>query len=161
MKKLVLLATLTLAALSARADLGDTYAQSCRRYGGKGSVYQNGISWVPNDGNNVNVMEWFYHNQCVCIVYTPASGQSIAESEVWRALQMNSRVGDTWHSYSADNSIEYANKDASLYGKLAQENGYTCLRICYASYLKRHQLLHDGPSESSRPPVEDSDGTPM
>jgi hypothetical protein len=50
----------------ARAALGDTYAQSCRRNGGPGTVNREArtVAWVLN---HWIITEQFNHNQCVAI----------------------------------------------------------------------------------------------
>jgi hypothetical protein len=140
----------------AKAELGDTYAQSVRVLGRPSGTKSNIVWWRPINENRTWLGETFYHNQCVAVFYTPPAGRNIFESEVWRLLQKNSRPGTIWTQYNRDSEgLEYANGDATLYAKWVFKDG--TLRVCYASYLNRHGLLDKQPSED-RPPVEDSDG---
>jgi len=54
--------------LPARADLGDTYATSCQRYGPPGLVDKSDgtIAWSRQ---GYLITEQFHHDQCVAIVY--------------------------------------------------------------------------------------------
>ena len=66
--------TLIAALYTCRAELGDTYAISCNRFGGRGEMDRTNktISWWINDANPANqgrwlVIEQFKGNQCVMI----------------------------------------------------------------------------------------------
>jgi hypothetical protein len=110
------------------------------------------------------IQEMFRHNQCVAIQYTPAPGRYLYESAIWELLQTNSKAGDHWHTYHTDSvgDPEFVNGDGSLYGKyFVTTEGKGALRICYATWLKRHGMLGNEDANANpteRPPVEDSDG---
>jgi len=165
-KKIILAALAAMIPAVVLADLGDTYKESCRRYGSRGHVYKDSMVW---SFDKINIQEIFYHNQCVMVYYMPAKGRYLYESAIWDLLKENSRSGDHWTHWNTDSdgNPEYVNADSTIYGKLIPCPGYyPSLRICYASWLKRKGLNH-APNESDgddneRAPVEDnSDGTPM
>jgi hypothetical protein len=157
LKSIAILPMLLCFCCSAKADLGDTYAISCHRYGGRGTV--NG-TWIVWYANGIAVAEQFRNNQCVAIIYHPRAGTSFIEGEIWRTLQFNSNPDDNWSSYHADSNgnIEYVTRSGKLYGKLFVND--STLRVCYASWLQRHGMLTDGDSNSGdtsdKPPVEDN-----
>jgi len=163
MKKLVLIATLLLTAASAFADLGDTYATSCRKFGGRGTTYHDVVCWTSHsrEGLAVGVGEVFHGNQCVAINYTPSKGHTFAESEVWRELIANSREGTYWSKTYVDSqgNIEYSNQEQTIYAKwFVGQNG--ALRIAYTSFLRRRGLFIEGqpqPTGPTLPPVEESE----
>jgi hypothetical protein len=155
LKRIAILPVALCLCYSAKADLGDTYATSCHRYGGRGIVSGNWIVWYAN---GIAIAEQFHSNQCVAIIYHPRAGSSFIEGEIWRTLQFNSNPDDKWFSYRTDSNgnVEYATRTGKLYGKLFVEDG--TLRVCYASWLQRHGMLKDGESASNddKPPVEDN-----
>jgi hypothetical protein len=69
---------LTMSAFSAKANLGDTYAQSCLRYGGSGTPDQyRGVVWTVSKHI---VVQSFVKNECVRITYAPLGGSGLAYS---------------------------------------------------------------------------------
>lgn len=95
MRKLVLLLTLTLTAYGF-ANIGETYRQSCQRYG------------KPEGRNNDNSVVWFIDNNlaviasfddpggcCDSVVYQRWD-RLLSESEIDTFLSFNSNRGDTW-----------------------------------------------------------------
>jgi hypothetical protein len=160
----ILAAFTVLLTCQARADLGDTYAQSCRRYGCRGTVSGNEMRWAI-EGNNLIVQEVFYRNQCVAIQYTPSHGRHLIESAIWGLLQRNVRSGDHWHTYDNDSygQPEYTNDGNDILGKLLTSDSGQ-LRIAYRSWLNRHGMMNESPSNGGgddggsygRAPVDES-----
>jgi len=125
---------------NAFADLGDTYSVSKHRYGLANRTEDNITWWAPKTANKTWIGATFYRDQCVCISYVPAEGQSISESEIWRLLKVNSRPGAIWSEYQRSSSdAQYVNQDNTLHGKFNFSSGV--LTICYTSHLQRQGLL--------------------
>jgi len=124
----------------AKADLGDSYQESKHKYGQPLTIREGIVWWTLRSPNETWVGATFYRNQCVAICYLPSEGQDLVESEILRLFLVNSKPGATWAEYYRDeNSVQYSNQDATIYGRLDFPSG--CLQICYASHLKRHGLL--------------------
>lgn len=146
---------LLLLSLNAHADLGDTYAVSCKRFGGSGQVNHSAMQWML--ANGLLITEVFHNNQCVSISYVPPKGRLLVEGGIWKLLVLNSKAGAVWQAYGNDPAkLQYVTSDGGLYGVFQIDGEFCVLRIAYASYLASHGLLTK--PEEVRAPVEDGDG---
>ena len=161
MKKSLIVAALSVLslfnALSARAELGDNYATSCKRYGGKGTAIENKfVAWYYVNNTNRCVAEMFRKNQCEFVRYLSTDKLPFAESEVWRMLIRNGRSDQTWHEYKTEDvSVHYfTTNDDTIYARWT-ENG-TWLEIAYKSWIDRHVGFKDAaPADNAAPPVQE------
>lgn len=161
MKRIFLSLVLMAMAGSAHANLGDTYAESCRRYGGKGVPSENEMRWLIENGNLL-VQAAFHNDQCVAIQYTPLNGRYIYESAIWNLLAINSLSSDHWERYDQDErgNTELMNGRGNLFAKFfSADRGE--LRICYRSWLQRHGLFRDNGNANSSTPRNDYGRSPV
>lgn len=173
MKTLMAAATLALAAGNARADLGDTYAESCRRFGAEGAVNKEAHSmiWKVNalgdKGSYWIISEWFVKNQCVALICTGSDPKGVYESALWQILNRNALPTQIWTEYShGDNGQrDFVTTDQKLFGMACTTDaGCPFIRVAYASWMKVHKLFNAPPSDSEpgnasgsgRAPIEDS-----
>lgn len=167
MKKLLLISTLFAIACPAFAHLGNTYAQSCREYGGRGTVNAKNRSMVWHVSRHY-VQEWFVNKHCVCVMlqaepgskygYSRAQAQEFfatqsLDDQVWAALGSNSEHGEEY----------WMTTDKMLSGTRL-ENG-RCIQVAFTNYLEGKGLTRQPDNEGGgdgEAPVEDSpDGTNM
>jgi hypothetical protein len=156
-------AIIGLNALTAHAELGDKYATSVQRYGGRGIVSGDAIVWDNNNPNKTNVAARYRDNQCVWVQYIAKSGQSIIESEMWRLLISNARPNQTWAQYNdAQNTYgrSFITDDGTILAQLYYRNGIQYLQIAYRSYLERNHLLIPHSDNNELPPVEEGKTEP-
>ena len=168
MKKSFLILALVATALPALADLGDTYAISVHRYGGRGNVINGDwIGWLvtSSNGSRTRIQEQFRNNQAVAIRYFTDWNSTFYDSAVWAQLQANSRRGENWTEYSVDGSDGAApgryfhTDDDKIYGRLRNmkaEDGrtYQFMEVAYKSWIERHGGFAD--DAPAKPPVEES-----
>jgi hypothetical protein len=118
---------------TAHADLGDTYKDSCERYGGVGTSddsvrklsaadrarYGERVNaWKLKDGTSV--VEVFKKDQCVCITYLPA--KDAAFTDLWVLLGQNARKSHEWHQYDVDYAQKaFVTQDNRLFAVLTHE----------------------------------------
>lgn len=146
-----------------RANLADTYAISCQRFGSPYSVdRKNRFIYWPMYGGNRQIgliAEQFLHNECVCIIYleTYAGGVGYRDQDIWQALAQNARSNQTWIENREQSGRGWVTNDGRIYGKMFVYNGTLILRVAYTSWLKRHGLLYVPPAPSLRPPVEEEE----
>jgi hypothetical protein len=163
MKNVIITLTSIIAGASmAKAELGDTYATSCNRFGGTGYVDKatNTISWQIKDIDSRNsnwlVTEQFRNNQCVMITYTYAGTEKVAEGAIWQTLSRNSTDKQIWHEYpdAPGGQRGFATTDNQIYGAEWTQGGLQQVRVAYRSWLERHHLLES--PNNTPPPVEEN-----
>jgi hypothetical protein len=97
---------LTMSAFSAKANLGDTYAQSCLRYGGPGTPDQyHGVVWTMSKHI---VVESFAKNECVRITYAPLDGSGLAytvEDVKTKILPREHGYTQTWERFDGGDAF--------------------------------------------------------
>lgn len=149
----------------AHADLGDTYAQDCAAYGGRGTVDKKNhiISWHYSKHY---IVESFVKNKCVAMTLIPDKGLSYTIADAQRVISYNVGTNQLWQPYNAGpNFIQgWATTDGLIYGGLMTSGS---VRVCYAWWLKGKGLA-TAPETSNYgdAPVEDvpatnDDGTQM
>jgi hypothetical protein len=155
MKRLLLIGTVCLAAGSAFADLGDTYAQSCAKYGGKGYVDKRTSSILWHEGNHI-VAESFYHNECVRMTLIPDRdyGKVYSISDVERILPFECGRSQLWQPFDGGSQYvaSWSTTDGLLTATLYQNGS---VQFAYALWLKGKGLLTDPPDYGSAP-LEDA-----
>jgi len=168
----VLSAILVLALVaSAHADLGDTYAQSCQRYGGVGTSgkHVNDLSRVERakygervttwKTNNAYVAEVFKKDQVVSITYLPLSGSgySFTDEEIWHLLKTNALPKHEWHEYRVSWATRaFVTDDDKLYGILTKQG---CFVINYKSWMVANNLfVGEAPDRYELPPSQHDEG---
>lgn len=158
--KVGILGLLALAAIiypkPAHANIGDTYEQSCARYGSRGYVNDDSIVWKYRYST---VTEVFINNECVCMLLAPDQGYSYNDTSVWYNLAENCGANQTWQEFAdAQHAFKsYLTNDSLIYG---QWNYSGSLRISYASWLSRHDLFDTKPP-AAHAPVEDRKAAPV
>lgn len=148
-------------AITAKADLGDTYATSCQRYGGKGTVIKDTIAW---ERSGWLITEQFRNNQCVAIVYNAVGGGNFSEAAIWTFLSKNASHAQNWREYGDVTGRAFVTNDDRLYAKfwlcpsLNGQHMVLTLRIAYKSWMARNGMFNQ-PDESapapSKAPVEE------
>jgi|SRR5215471_1732726 len=156
MKNLILVGAACLAASSTWADLGDTYAQSCTKFGGKGIAVKrlHEVAWHLN---NAVVLEAFVKNECVFMRLVPDKGVSYTTQDVQRLLVYNSGSKQIWTPFPVDTSLVDIAANWSTTDGLVIATLYTngCVQFAYKWYAEAKGLLaKPAPEESA--PVEDS-----
>lgn len=166
----IAIALLVLAS-TAHAELGDTYATSCNRFQGAGTVdkINNVISWWlpdanPGDYANWVVTEQFNGNKCVVIIYShhiTAEG-GISEEGIWLSLTRNSRPNQIWREYkdNISGNRAFATHDGKVYATVWNKGDYTFMRVAYKTWLERNHLFtapnQEEPTNNTLPPVQES-----
>jgi len=146
-------------ALTARADLGDTYAQSCAKFHGPGVVDKESksIAWAPNE--TWVVVQWFQNNRCVCVVYRGVNGP-MDDPILWQILSRNAPGTRAWTEYNdtLPHRAFHWGDDYQLIGTLS--DGSRNLRVTTQTWLRQHKLWDDSigsnGADSSVPPVQDT-----
>jgi hypothetical protein len=160
MRKLILsltaLASLTMASATAFADLGDTYSQSCAKYGGKGSVDKahHCIVWHQH---HQYVVETFVKNECVVMRLVPEKGFGYTVDLVENMLPFECGSQQAWVSNGGaegDYVAQWATRDGLVLAAYYQ-NGYA--QFAYAWFLKSKGFL-EAPTDYGSAPVEDTPG---
>jgi len=152
--------------MPARADLGDTYALSCQRYGAAGLVDKadGTITW---DRQGYLISEQFHHNQCVAVQYNPDRGGAFTDAMILTFLSKNSLKSQRWMEYPDVTGRSWSTSDDKIYGKFYMDrskngkNIVNCLRIAYKNWLERHGLLSKEAPAEERAPVEEEDAQPQ
>jgi len=165
-KKIMLILTAAVGlTMTAHAELGDNYAQSCKRFNGsRGTVSTDWIYYSHWHENQVDYWCQFRNNQCVAIGYEASGGQSIIDSEVWRLLLVNSK-GITWNEYAFDSTSgthSYVSEDHLMYATLSQKKQR--LLVAYKTWFDRHHGWNtaDGTengaaaNNNEQPPVQEA-----
>jgi hypothetical protein len=158
----VLTSALLVVATTSQADLGDTYATSCQRFGTPTLINHRENTIVWNVGG-VFVTEQFHSNQCVYVSYNTGLGSAgLTEAQLWNLLTRNSSRNQRWTEYPDPHpGRSFATNDGHLYGKYSlwpnlNGTGYVPgLRIAYKTWMDRHSLLEGPGSRSAGPPVEE------
>ena len=151
---LTALASLTMASATAFADIDDTYAESCTRYGGEGTLDKahHLMVWIVKDGNNndVKITESFKNKRCVGINMVSSTGSFVREDAIkWICSQL--LEGQTWirMSHPSDSIIaEWYSNDGRLLAAI-QRNGM--LQVTTAEFLKSIGKLRDKPEYAPAP----------
>jgi hypothetical protein len=143
---------------SAHAELGDTYATSCQRYGGPGYVDRENrmIIWMTRQ-HIYFVIEQFLKNQCVCVFYVRKDRQPFTEPETQHLLVVNARQTQYWQEYPDIGGRSFQTTDEKITGRLWVGDDRTpVLRIAYANWVARHGLFRAPPTPPpTQPPVEE------
>jgi len=163
MKKLMLIGAACLAASSAAfADLGDTYAQSCAKWGGRGTIDKahHRILWRAR---HATIVEIFVKNECVSMRLVPEEGFSYKLNDIQRILPYNCGAQQIWMPFpvlsETPNIVaNWATTDDAILAAL-YNNG--CIQLSYKWYLKDKGLLveddKDQQTNDSAAPVEDGE----
>ena len=154
-----------LAAGTVWADLGDTYATSCTRFGGRGRTDKETRSMLWVNGS-WGIREFFYKNQCVCIYYNKMDGL-ITDSDIQWILKRNARENQHWQEYGKNEvGRTWVTNDEQLYAQFSLDvsiNGKRIvqyLRVAYKSWLEGHGLLKHVPAEPGPEGSVPDEGTP-
>jgi hypothetical protein len=162
MKRYIILGALLFSAAFAQAELGDNYAQSCKRFNGsRGQVSKDWIYYPHWQENQVDYWCQFRNNQCVAIHYQAGTDGSIIDSEVWRLLLVNSK-GVTWSEYSVDSASgthSYISADQLMIATLSQ-NKQTLL-VAYKSWFDRHHKWNTADGTQQGPPTNGNELPPV
>jgi hypothetical protein len=162
MKRYIIIGALLVSAVThAHANVGDTYEESCNRFGSKGvpDKKQHCIYWVRN---HHTIFERFVRNECVYISYVPEPGYSYTVSDVWNEmLPYNRGRTQSWSQYFNDNNslAAWTTNDDVIYCHLYSTGQ---VRIAYKWWLVDKGLLYYG-TPNAQAPVEDgpSAGAPV
>jgi len=130
---------LLLGIATSHADLGDSYATSCRRYGGPGLIDRQNAFITWSVGGTL-VSEQFHNDQCVAIIY---GSYGLTEALLWQLLRTNALTTQYWREYADPHpGRSFATTDDRIYGKyVVWSNGWPMLRLAYKSWLNRHGFL--------------------
>jgi hypothetical protein len=162
MKRYIILGALLVSAAFARADLGDTYAQDCRAYGGRGTVDKKNhlIFWHYSKHY---IVEAFVKNKCVMMCLEPDKGLVYTISDAQRIIAYNAGTNQLWRPYEAGPNFTqgWVTTDDLIYAGLMTTGS---VRVCYKWWLEG-KGLNSSPETGNygEAPVEDvpSDGTQM
>jgi hypothetical protein len=150
---LTAVASLTMAAGSAFADLHDTYAQSCAKYGGKGTIDKKSNSIVWHVSQHL-VAESFYHNECVRMtLISDSAPYEIADVE--RIMPFECGNGQSWFQFDGGRSqyiASWSTTDGLLVATL-YSNG--SVQFAYTQWLKAKDLLSPAVDYGTAP-IEDT-----
>jgi hypothetical protein len=132
-KKIAITAVAAVSLLhSAHANLGDTYAASCQRYGGRGYVDRQNrfITWAIN---GYLIAEQFRKNQCVCIIYVRQDRKPFSDHEVEWFLSNNALPFHSWREYPDVGGRSWNTNDNKIYARLVVMDQVPVMRVAYAS----------------------------
>jgi len=144
LRKLILLITL-LAPSMGVADLGDTYAQSCQEFGGRGFVNKatRTIGWHPRN-RSYTVWEGFVKNHCVVMRLIPDKGIIYTIQDAQRILSYNCGRDQLWVAIPSDGDPDFLaswqTSDNELLGSLYSDG---VIQIAYTWFIKSQGLLED------------------
>lgn len=151
---LTALASLTIAMTPAFADLGDTYAQSCAKYGGRGTVYRvnHQIVWHVSKHS---IAETFIKNECVAMMLVPDRGLLYSTDDFARIAPDEAGRGQTWVG-SPDaplemNVAEWNTTDNLVLAVLGKDGR---IQFSYTWWSRGKGLLKESPGYGTAP-VED------
>jgi hypothetical protein len=159
MKRYIIIGALLVSAAFAQAELGDNYAQSCKRFNGsRGTVSKDWIYYSHWNDHQVDYWCQFRSNHCVAIEYAAPTDSQIIDSEVWRLLLVNSK-GVTWNEYSVTSTGThcYVSADGLMFASLTESK--RSLLVAYKDWWDRHHMWNE-PSENGQPPVEEGNTAP-
>jgi hypothetical protein len=143
---------LIISASSARADLGDTYARSCLKYGGPGYADKadHAVLWKQE---HCIIAESFYKNECVRITFIPEPGTFYTAADVERISRYECGTRQTWMSFDGGDAYvgSWCTTDGALIATLYY-NG--TVQFIYQWFLKA-KGLSQAPVHIN-PPVEDN-----
>src|SRR5262245_61220195 len=132
-------ASLTMASTSAFADLHDTYAQSCTKYGGRGKIdkVNHCIYWHQD---HEEIVEWFVKNECVSMKLIPDKGCHYSIAQVEALLPYESGSTQSWQSIGSEGNriAQWGTSDGLI---LAALYDYGHIQFSYAWYLNSKGLL--------------------
>jgi hypothetical protein len=146
MKTLILsltaLASLTMASTSAFADLGDTYAQTCAKYGKPLDINkkQGTVVWRLSEASVLSEAFDGKPKQCALVRFVPIPPARYSSDQINILLNAVKLPKQTWHySTPADiNVSEWVTDDGMLYAIL-DKNG--CLQVAFSYYMKQQGLF--------------------
>jgi hypothetical protein len=145
-----------------RANLSETYAQSCYRFGSKGTVDKKWhcIDWFfPK----FVVSQRFVKNECVTVLLIARDGAKYTVADVVNViLPQNKGVNQEWQRTPDDYSIAaWITTDGLIYTQLFEDGN---VRLAYRWWLEKHHLL-DNSQPANHAPIEDDvlpgEGTTM
>jgi hypothetical protein len=144
--------SLIMTAFSAKADLGDTYARSCFKYGSQGYVDKKDRTVIWKVSHHL-VAESFYKNECVRITFIPEQGSYYTVSDVERIAPDQSGLKQTWTPFDGGDAYAacWMTTDG-LIGATLYYNG--SVQFSYSWWLKAKGLATE-PVHIS-PPIEDN-----
>jgi hypothetical protein len=100
MEKIILALTAALSlAISAHANLGDTYAQSCERFGGKGTISGKQMVWAFSEKHYL-IYEMFSGKICVGTMLVPEKGFEIPPALAANFMKAQAPQSE-WHEGTA------------------------------------------------------------
>jgi hypothetical protein len=164
MRKFILsltaLASLTMASVPAFAHLGDTYAQSCTRFGGKGTVDKQSkrIVWYLAD-SHMYIGEYFVKNRCAALLVAAEPGYPLSVDGVEKTILSNGLWKPNPAGVLDTNIAEWVSKDGTCMAILTNDGR---LSVAYRWYMERKGLLKDAPDYGPAPVEDtlgDTDGT--
>ena len=161
-KKALLMAALALTATIAHADLGDTYAQSCAKYGSSGKVdkQRHFIYWHYGKST---VVEYFVNNECVCMRLLPDKDWSYPIDQIEASLLSQCGSSQSWYpaQIEANDSLgikaQWATTDSLIIATLYKTG---VIQFAYQAWLEKKGLL-EGTAPAQTAPVEDEPGIRM
>jgi len=156
-KKLILAAIAAMIPVVALADLGSTYAQSCREYGSKGYPLRKYHCMIWKVSQHV-VQEWYYNNHCVIIQYgSIVKGSYYVAADAQRMMAMQSGEDELWAPTEGD-TVPGRQCWHTTDGKLTASLQNGRVQIGYVWYMEQKGLM-DHPDEGEDAPEQD-DGQP-
>jgi hypothetical protein len=160
MKKLMLIGAACLAASSAFADLGDTYAQSCAKWSGKGTLDKQNhqIIW---HFDHATIVERFVKNECVFMQLFPDKGLVYTVNGVQRILPYNCGPSQVWGPFTSGVESSVAPEAGGIAANWQTTDGLIlaalyndgAVQIAYKWFIEGKGLLTK-PAETA--PVEDA-----
>jgi hypothetical protein len=159
MKKLILslmaMASLTMAAIPAVANLGDTYEQSCLRYGGEGKIYSKSNKVIRWHYGRKTIFETFVKNECVAMKYVADKGYQYTIDRIRENILPHQKgYNQEWTGNGGGGEwvANWATTDGLILAGLNVDGSF---EVAYAQYLKAKGLLLP-PINYGSAPVEDT-----
>jgi hypothetical protein len=163
MKRYIIIGALLVSAITqAHADLHDTYAQSCAKYGGSGNVDKKNkqIYWHYAKST---VVEVFVKDECVSMRIIPDKDWFYAIEQIEAALPAECGTDQRWIPLQIEASdplivAQWATTDGQILAALYKKTGV--VQFSYRWWLEKKGLL-DGSAPAQTAPVEDDLGIKM
>jgi hypothetical protein len=159
MKKLIVIGALLASAITqAHANLGSTYQQSCRQWGGKGRVVNDGIFWSVLDTTKNytwHVEEQYKGKYCSMIAFSIQG--PIPEGIIWQTLSSQITGHYSWVEMAAseDGSRNFYVRGTDIIATVWAADGHSYIRVTTGDWLQRHHLVRQPSTDSGLPPVQE------
>jgi hypothetical protein len=161
-KALLTIGLALVAGVTAHADLGDTYAQSCAKYGSSGRVNKTtkSASWRNHNGT-ATIVETFVKNECVRITLFPNKGRAYSIADVEQMLPYEAGNQRVWVPLQRDNPkfvASWETSDSLLVASLYPDGA---CQFAYKWWLERKGLIESGATFATAPIEDDEPGISM